>query len=46
MMFMIKNMEQNGCLNTLNYVDSLQSLVWINKDLKVYKLKLEKENAF
>ncbi|MBS5822834.1 MAG: hypothetical protein KID00_03070 [Clostridium argentinense] len=41
-----KEYEQNGCLNTLNYVDSLQSLVWINKDLKVYKLKLEKENAF
>jgi len=41
-----KEYEKNGCLNTLHYVDSLQSLVWINKDLKVYKLKLEKENAF
>lgn len=41
-----KEYEKNRCLNTLNYVDSLQSLVWINKDLKVYKLKLEKENAF
>lgn len=41
-----KEYEKNGCLNTLHYVDSLQSLAWINKDLKVYKLKLEKENAF
>ncbi|ARC86717.1 putative lipoprotein [Clostridium argentinense CDC 2741] len=41
-----KEYEKDGCLNTLHYVDSLQSLVWINKDLKVYKLKLEKENAF
>ncbi len=41
-----KEYEKNGCLNTLNYVDSLQSLVWINKDFKIYKLKLEKENAF
>ncbi len=41
-----KEYEKNGCLNTLHYVDSLQSLMWISKDLKVYKLKLEKENAF
>ncbi|WP_291579157.1 hypothetical protein [Clostridium sp. UBA6640] len=28
-----------------HYVDSLQSLVWINKDFKIYKLELQQENA-
>lgn len=41
-----KEHGESGYFKTFNYVESLQSLVWINKDLKIYKLKLQQENAF